>query len=300
MYMKVFPHGRGKGSAPTRYLVRPDYPGRDAHPPEVLRGDVERTRALIDSLDTTWRFTAGVLSWHPEDKVTPEQERRVMDDFEAVAFAGLEEDQRAILWVRHSHAGHHELHFVIPRVELSSGRAFNPCPPGWQKDFDVFRDLHNIREGWARPDDPQRARLCTPDHADLHAARLLRWGRKPGRNQREENRQAVHDYVLTLLEQGKIRTREDIIQALEEAGLKIGRMGKNYLTVHDPESGDKLRLKGGIYAEQCILTGRETAGQNRERKAGDRSPVSGELSRLAAAFTSVIKKRAGYNRKRYP
>ena len=261
---------------------------------------MERTRALIDSLDTTWRFTAGVLSWHPEDTVTPEQEQRVMDDFEAVAFAGLEEDQLAILWVRHSHAGHHELHFVIPRVELSSGRAFNPCPPGWQKDFDVFRDLHNIREGWARPDDPQRARLCTPDHADLHAARLLRWGRKPGRNQREENRQAVHDYVLTLLEQGKIRTREDIIQALEEAGLKIGRMGKNYLTVHDPESGDKLRLKGGIYAEQCILTGRETAGQNRERKAGDRSPVSGELSRLAAAFTSVIEKRAGYNRKCYP
>lgn len=77
MYMKVFPHGRGNGSAPTRYLVRPDYPGRDAHPPEVLRGDVERTRALIDSLDTTWRFTAGVLSWHPGDTVTPEQERRV-------------------------------------------------------------------------------------------------------------------------------------------------------------------------------------------------------------------------------
>ena len=42
-----------------------------------------------------------------------------MDDFEAVAFAGLEEDQRTNLWVRHSHAGHHELHFVIPRVELS-------------------------------------------------------------------------------------------------------------------------------------------------------------------------------------
>ena len=87
---------------------------------------------------------------------------------------------------------------------------------------------------------------------------------------------------------------------VEEAGLKIGHMGKNYLTVHDPESGDKLRLKGGIYAEQCILTGRETADQNRERKAGDRSPVSGELSRLAAAFTSVIEKRTGYNRKRYP
>ena len=90
MYMKVFPHGQGAGEGPTNYLVREDYPGRDAHLPDVLRGDPEVTRALIDSLDTTWRFTAGALSWHPDDTVTPEQEQRVMDDFEALAFAGLE------------------------------------------------------------------------------------------------------------------------------------------------------------------------------------------------------------------
>ncbi|MCL2124177.1 MAG: relaxase/mobilization nuclease domain-containing protein, partial [Desulfovibrionaceae bacterium] len=134
MYMKVFPHGKGDGDMPTRYLVRPDYPGRQGTPPEVLRGDPDTTRALIDTIDRQWKFTAGVLSWHPDDKVTPEQEERVMDDFEAVAFAGLEPDQRNILWVRHSHAGHHELHFVIPRLDLASGKDFNPCPPGWQKN----------------------------------------------------------------------------------------------------------------------------------------------------------------------
>ena len=92
MYMKVFPHGQGAGDGPTRYLVRPDYPDRDKHPPEVLRGDPELTREVIDSLDTKWKFTAGVLSWHPDEVVTPKQETRVMDDFEAVAFAGLEPD----------------------------------------------------------------------------------------------------------------------------------------------------------------------------------------------------------------
>ena len=104
MYMKVFPHGQGAGEGPTRYLVRPDYPGRDDRPPEVLRGDPEQTGALIDTLDTKWKFTAGVLSWHPDDEVTPEQEQALMDDFERVAFAGLEPDQRNILWVRHVHA----------------------------------------------------------------------------------------------------------------------------------------------------------------------------------------------------
>ena len=127
-----------------------DYHGREEKPPQVLRGDVDMTRDLINALGNKWKFTAGVLSWHPDDKVTPEQEEKVMDDFEKLAFAGLDPDQRNILWVRHSHAGHHELHFVIPRVELSTGKAFNPCPPGWQRQFDVFRDLHNLREGTRR------------------------------------------------------------------------------------------------------------------------------------------------------
>ena len=178
MLMKVFPHGTGEGDKPSRYLVRPDYPGRDTAPPQVLRGDPAMTRALVDSIERRWKFTSGVLSWHPDDKVSEEQEEEVMDAFEQVAFAGLEADQRNILWVRHTHAGHHELHFLIPRLELSSGKDFNACPPGWQKDFDVFRDLFNWREGWARPDDPARARDELPKKADLFKARMARWGKE--------------------------------------------------------------------------------------------------------------------------
>ena len=65
--------------------------------------------------------------------MSEEKEQEVMDAFEEVAFAGLEPDQKNILWVRHTHAGHHELHFVIPRMELSSGNDFNACPPGCGK-----------------------------------------------------------------------------------------------------------------------------------------------------------------------
>ena len=45
MLMKVFPHGTGAGDKPIRYLVRPDYPGRDTAPPQVLRGNPAMTRA---------------------------------------------------------------------------------------------------------------------------------------------------------------------------------------------------------------------------------------------------------------
>ena len=302
MYMKVFPHGQGGGDGPTHYLVRPDYPGRDEQPPEVLRGDVELTRALIDTLDTKWKFTAGVLSWHPDDNVTPEQEQRLMDEFEQVAFAGLEPDQRNILWVRHSHAGHHELHFVIPRMELSSGKAFNPCPPGWQKHFDVLRDMHNHREGWARPDDPARTRLHTPEHADLHKARLLRWGKAPGKDERAAAKGAIHEYLRQCIEQGSVTSRADVLTALQGAGLEINRAGKDYITVKDPESGEKLRLKGGIYAEHWKLefSDRAHESQGRAGTTGVGSPDPTTVQRLAAELERVIEKRAQYNRGRYP
>ena len=302
MYMKVFPHGQGGGDGPTHYLVRQDYPGRDANPPEVLRGDVETTRALIDTLDTKWKFTAGVLSWHPDDTVTPEQEQRVMDDFEQMAFAGLEPDQRDILWVRHVHADHHELHFVIPRVELSSGKALNPCPPGWHKHFDVFRDLHNHREGWARPDDPARARLHTPEHTDLHNARLLRWGKTPSKDERAEAKEAIHAFMQANINQGLVRNRADVLQALTEVGLETNRAGKDYITVKDPDSGEKLRLKGGIYAEHWKFeyTGRTPKGQDRAGTTGDGSPDPATVRRLEQELERIVASRAQYNRGRYP
>lgn len=301
MYIKVFPHGKGNGKSPTHYLVRLDYPNRKENPPVVLRGDVEETQKIIDSLSSQWRFTAGVLSWHPDDAVSPEKEQEIMDAFENLAFAGLEKDQCNILWVRHSHAKHHELHFVIPRVELYGGKAYNPCPPGWQKSFDVLRDYFNIKENWARPDDPNRARLYVPEQADLKNARLIRWGKTPlKKEEREQAKETLHSYIIQQIEQEKIKNRTDIIQTLQDVGLQINRQGKDYITVIEPNSKEKLRLKGAMYAEQFDLTDRENQSQSGTGTERNRSNTQAELSKLAGELEQVIQKRTEYNRKRYP
>jgi hypothetical protein len=296
MLMKIFPHGMGEGDKPTRYLVRMDYPGREENPPEALRGDPAMTRALIDSIDRRWKFTSGVLSWHPDDKVSAEQEEKVMDAFERVAFAGLEPDQRNVLWVRHIHAGHHELHFVIPRLELSSGKDFNACPPGWQKDFDVFRDLFNWREQWARPDDPARARENTPKKADLFKARLERWGKEVKESEYDKAREAIHAYLREKIAQGLISDRAGILAALKEVGLSINRAGKDYISVKDPESGKKLRFKGGIYREEWMPRTVEPEESEEERQEKTRKT----LARLEQDLVRVLEKRGNCNRKRYP
>ena len=294
--MKVFSHGTGDGDRPVRYLIREDVPSRKEHPPKVLRGDPKLTAELINSIERRWKFTSGVLAWHPDDDVNEVQERDVMDAFERVAFAGLDADQRHILWVRHRHAGHHELHFLIPRMELSSGKDFNACPPGWQKDFAVFRDLFNWREGWARPDDPTRARDFLPDKADLLHAQTAHWNREIKSSNRDEAKVIITELLKNRLAQGDIKSREDVLRNLREEGLHISRAGKDYIGMIVPESGLKIRLKGGIFAE--TWKPKEQSFEEEVRPVKQELPK--RLASLEEELERVLEKRKRINRKRYP
>jgi hypothetical protein len=135
MLIKVFRNGQGRGARPVGYLVAREVvaysDNRDAlrdpagrvvmfarDPlPEVLRGDPALTEALIDATSHQWSYRSGVLSFAREDTPTERQQVEVMDAFERLAFAGLEPDQWDMLWVRHTHEGRVELHFVTPRME---------------------------------------------------------------------------------------------------------------------------------------------------------------------------------------
>lgn len=297
MIIKAFPHGKGKGKGPVDYVIAKNFQCRKELPPVVLRGDQNITRRLIDDTGLqgrTWKFCAGVLSWHPDDKITPEMERQVMDSFEQLAFAGLEPDAYNILWVRHEHANHHELHFVIPRMELTTGKAFNPLPPGWQKDFDVLRDLFNEREQWARPDDPARARTRQPGNTGLVDARRKRFGLTP----KEDPREVVHGFVEERIAQGFIQNRHDVILSLREVGLEITRAGKHYITFVLPENGKKYRLKGGVYDESWSAQ-RTAAIQAEARQERGRTASEARIGILEQKLERIIAKRANYNRRRY-
>jgi len=70
--------------------------------PEVLRGNPERTEALIDASRHQWTYRAGVISFADSDAPTEDQQAEVMDGFERLAFAGLDPEQyevRPTRWI---------------------------------------------------------------------------------------------------------------------------------------------------------------------------------------------------------
>ena len=289
MLIKFF-GGTGGGGGIANYLVDPDRQGREDAPPEVLRGDIAQTRELIDSTDRKWTYSTGVLSFAPEDRPTEAQQTALMDDFERLAFAGLERDQYDITWVRHSHTqgGRVELHFLTPRMELVSGKAFNIAPPGWERSYAPLRDTYNYEHGWARPDDPARARTQQ---------------RTSERSTRGETRDSVTAYLEGKILTGEIENRADIVAALHEAGLETPRQGKNYITAMDPDTGDRWRLKGRIYEKDWTRDAELDRGAARESQ-GSENAVDGKDERRAAQsrdrLEAVIMRRAEWVRERFP
>ena len=183
-------------------------------------------------------------------------EARIMTAFEQAAFAGLAHDQYGILWVRHTHAGHHELNFVIPRVELSTGKSLNIAPPGkaTRQLFDTFRSMINAEYGLADPDDPTRARAVSlPHHIAKLVAAAAREGASPALKGPTALRQTIIEAVTMHVRQevtaGRITNRDDVAAYLERQGYAITRTGKDYLTIVEPETGERIRLKGGLYSQ---------------------------------------------------
>ena len=159
----------------------------------------------------------------------------------------------------------------------------------------MFRDLFNWREGWARPDDPARARDELPKKADLFKTRMARWGKEIRESDRDRAKEVIHAFLKEKVTQGLVRNREDILNALKEQGLSINREGRDYISVIAPD-GMKMRFKGGFYARDWTpKAAPEEASEEKKKETVQRN-----VARLQQDFERVIEKRAACNIKRYP
>lgn len=122
MIVKFFKFGKGNSKSCIDYLLGAD---RDREHAKVLSGDVELTSAIIDSSRFTKKYTSGCLSFAEAD-LSDEAKLKIMADFEKTLFPGMKPDQYNILWIEHKDKGRLELNFVIPNVELSTGKRLQP------------------------------------------------------------------------------------------------------------------------------------------------------------------------------
>ena len=241
-----------------------------------------------------------MIAWAPEDRPTDAQIDAVLDKFEPTARAAPEPDPYAWTAVQHrERGGGVHVHVLAARCDLETGRSLNIAPPGWQQTFGPLRDAFNHEHFWSRPDDPARAREQHPGHRAYIAAAHLR----AGLAHEADPHELIHDYLVQRVEHGAVRRRADVVAALdlEEAGLDVPREGKNYLTVRDPDSGTRWRLKGALYEhdfqpERRDLPATPPAGG---RPPGDRGDGRERAATARPERERRRRQRAEYHRSRY-
>lgn len=282
MIIKFHNRGVGRGSGPVDYLLGPDRQREGAH---LDRGDPDQISALIDSSPYAKKYTSGVLSFHEAD-LSRESKDRLMTEFEQALLPGLDGDQYAVLWVEHRDKERLELNFVVPNVELLSGKRLQPYfHKADNPRLDAWRTAINGELGLHDPDDPIN-RQAVIAAKDLPKAK-------------KEAAEAITAGLLNRAGAGLVRNREDVMEALTEAGFDIVRVTKNSVSIADPEGGRNIRLKGVLY-EQDFRHGEglraelEAASERHRRETGER--VRGARARYQKG---VELKRAEHQR-RYP
>lgn len=307
MHIKFLAHGTGNPQKAVVYLLAlHDHTGVLRPEVRVLRGNPKLVADLAETLSFVHRYTSGVISWHAEDDPSQEEVQAVLDDFERVAFAGMEPDQysSAAIW----HGGH--VHVFSARVELRSGLSHNMAPPGGQKAFDHLRDHWNHKMGWARPDDPLRARQVQPGpmfKRNLAAIRrveadelLSAFDAEPDLDRREQRKAAMVAWIRGRILANAINTREDVISSLEEIGA-VNRVGKDYVSIRLSADDKPIRLKGTMFDERfnadAIRAAQETlvdvVGMGRA------APDLEAAARSKTELEEAIKRRSLYNQGRY-
>ena len=285
MIVKFLPHkGKGTCKATMDYLLGKD---RDREQAKILQGDPEITRQLADSLEFKHKYTVGVLSFEEKD-LEDKTKKEIMADFEKSLLCGLAHDQYDITWIEHKDKDRLELNFVIPKVELNTGKAMNPYyDPIDRKRVNAFKDHTNAKYDLHDPNDPANRQPYTPN------MRLPK--------EKKELQEAITGFLIQKIGEGSVIDREGVLRALEsDLGLSVARITPNAISIKDPtnENGRNIRLKGEIYADtfrfsQEHSTENERASQNYRANRIERIRATG------AELTAEIERKRAFNIQRY-
>ncbi len=249
MVVKFFGNTKGGSGASIDYLLNEREEQKTAR---TLQGDPKLTKELIRSIERKQKVCVGCLSF--EEKNIPEADKyKLMNEFEKTLLPDMQ-GRYNILWVEHTDKGRLELNFVIPRIDLATGKGLSPYYHyADAKGMRLFQQVHNLENGWSNPQDPSKERTLQGASKKIELQRDY-----------EQLDTLLHE----LVKEGAIQNRTQLIETLEASKINVTRKGQDSISVKLPESLKARKFKGGIYAEQFTsLTDIKTISDRAEERA---------------------------------
>lgn len=260
---------------------------------KVIKGDSELTKSIIleASKKFKWSWSSGVLSFC--EILNYGTMMSIIKDYERTFFCGLHRDQYNILWVLHIDKKRTELHYIAPRMELSTGKSFNPYYV--YRDFgkkDIYQEYINQKWGLSSYLDNKR----------LVSGSTPKWSE--GKQTLAEE---IDEYLLSKDRNFEISSRNQIIDLLRDLDFELVGMGIDHIVILS-DKGEELTLKGPIYSKD-FTRGLSLLENDIKRESPPKIGIQdGDIVRestrnftkLERALNEIIAKQTYGNRERYP
>ena len=291
MIVDFFRHGSGLSKGCLDYLLGED---REREHAQVLSGDIELTAQLIDSSPFAKKYTSGCLSFYEHD-LSDQDKQKIMQNFEECLLPGLDKDRYQILWVQHQDKINQdtgetrlELNFVIPNVELSTGKRLQPFYAPVDLDrVDLFKQITNTKHSLYDPDDPEHRQLF------LNKKNLPK--------DIKDFKEQLHQRVYRAVANGEVADRQELVQWLESNQINVTRQVKNSISIENPYEGAKrpIRLEGEIYEQGFRATG-EYRQEVQQRIEEYRGTTSERYRANVTDYQRQLEHKSQYHCDRYP
>ena len=287
MIVKFLPTRDGGGLGSVNYLLNERQEQGTAR---VLKGNEAQTRAIISQIHYKQKTTFGVLSFAEKaSDISDETKQEIIKDFERHLLGDYMKDRVNILWVEHSDKdGRLELNFLIPKIDLVSGKSFNPYYDKRDRtNINLWKRTINDEYNFISPDDPKNQY-----NQNRHKATI------------EQHNTIIEldNQLKDLVSQGLIINRTHLIELLSSSGYEVTRQPKSGISIKIPNQKKPFRLKGGIYsAEFTDLNGLSELGESQSRRIQQYANRDTQAECIAnrARLEKFISTRDKRNQKRY-
>lgn len=225
---------QGSGTGTIYYLL--DQKRVKDQTAKILYGSKKEILDLINVMNFKDRVTFGVLSFEEQD-ISEDQKAEIMKDFEKTLFPNLEKEKNfKILWVQHTDKGRLELNFVVPKIEIQSGKSLNTFYyKADQWGIEAFQQYTNLKYGFSDPQDPAKKQTIQGAKKEKEKIRDL---------------QKLDQIIHKAVESGILSNRDEIIEWIKENGIIVNRVRKDRISVKFDPTERAKSLTGGIYDER--------------------------------------------------
>ena len=170
-----------------------------------------------------------------EDNIDQNVKKELIREFERIIF-GMYRERFNILWIEHIDKGRLELNFVIPKIDLESGLAFNPYYHKVDMPLiDSWQNYTNLRYNFSDPKDPAKSHILQGQRKELSLIK----------DYIELERILIDKFINQ-----EFTCRNDILKAFNDSNIEITRVGGDYVSVKLLNSKKARRFKGDMFNEK--------------------------------------------------